>query len=59
MNGPDTGSSGDFAKIIEIMNANNLVVFDFFSGYSHKSGMLAHIDTVFVKIVSRYRKIIK
>ncbi|MFT7644517.1 MAG: FkbM family methyltransferase [Candidatus Paceibacteria bacterium] len=58
INVPDSDSPGDFAKIVEIMDDNNFVVFDFFGGYSHKSGVLAHIDTVFVKRDSKYRKII-
>ena len=55
---PDSKSPGDFARIVEFMDANNFVVFDFFGGHSHNSGVLAHIDTVFVKRNSKYRNIL-
>ena len=57
INVPDSKSPGDFGKIVEIMYENDFVVFDFFGGHSHKSGVLAHIDTVFVKKNSKYREI--
>jgi FkbM family methyltransferase len=51
----DTGR--DFASIVGFMKENSFVVFDFFAGHNFKSGVLQHIDTVFVKANSSYRLI--
>lgn len=57
INVPKSKSPATFAKLIEFMDRHNFVVFDFFSGCNHKNGVLAHLDTVFVKNDSIYRKI--
>jgi FkbM family methyltransferase len=55
VNVPGSAGAPDFADLVSFMKIQGFVVFDFFAGHTHQNGVLAHIDTVFVKEESRYR----
>jgi len=57
VNVPGSAGAADFATLVQFMKENSFVVFDFFGGHNHQNGVLAHIDTVFVKEDSTYRLI--
>lgn len=57
INVESTNTGRDFASVVSHMKSNGFVVFDFFAGHCFKSGVLQHIDTVFVKSDSPYRLI--
>ena len=54
-----TTGAVSFADLVAFMKESGFVVFDFFGGHTHKSGVLRQVDTVFVKEDSRYRTITK
>ncbi len=55
INVPKSNPSGDFAALVKFMREQSFVVYDFFGGHNHRNGILAHVDTVFVKVDSKYR----
>lgn len=56
INVPESNSPATFAALVTLMDNHGFVVFDFLAGCNHQSGLLAHLDTVFVRHDSNYRK---
>lgn len=55
INVPNINTPATFATLVSFMDEHGFSVFDFFAGCNHASGVLAHVDTVFVKKDSKYR----
>lgn len=55
INTENNESESSFLSLIEFMNQQSFVVFDFFGGHCYETGVLKMMDVVFVKKDSLYR----